>query len=159
MHSYNKNMSKYLKYTEEQKQDAVMRICEEISIGASLTETLNKYGAVSVPSFHYWLKKNPEFKDMYTVAQKHREQFFFDEIIRIAGSEEPTAVKKYRNGELYETIVRDNVESRRLKINALKWCLGKMNPNKYGEKVIVDNETQTAITSIKFIDINDATTD
>lgn len=152
-------MSKQLRYTEEQKQDAVMRICDEISIGNSLTETLNKYGAISVTSFHYWLKKNPEFKEMYTNAQKHREQYFFDEIIRIAYSEEPATVKKYRNGELYETVVRDSVESRRLKISSLKWCLGKMNPNKYGEKVIVDNETQTAITSIKFIDLDDAITD
>jgi len=147
-------MSSYKKFTDEDRTNAVIRICDSIALGNPLTQTLNEYGVVSVSTFQYWLKNNPELKVMYQDAQKHREQFLFDEMIRIAYSESPKEVKKYRNGVLHETIVRDSVEDRRIKINTLKWVLSKMNPNKYGEKVIVENDTANPITSIRFIDVD-----
>lgn len=150
-------MSKYKKYTEEEKQDAVRRICDDIASGNPLTVTLQTYGVVSPSTFTMWLKKNPEYNEMYKEAQKHRENFLFDEMMRIAFAESPKETKKYRNGELVETIVKDSVDDRRLKINTLKWMLGKMNPAKYGEKVIVDEAATTPITAIRFIDVNDST--
>ncbi|MDQ8014748.1 MAG: transposase [Flavobacterium nitrogenifigens] len=149
-------MSKYKKFTDEEKQDAVMRICDDIATGSPLTQTLQSYGVVSISTFNYWLNQNPELKLLYHDAQKHREQHLFDEMLRIAYSESPKEIKKYRNGELYETIVKDSVEDRRIKINTIKWALGKMNPNKYGEKVIVDDATSSPITAIRFIDVNAA---
>lgn len=148
-------MSKYRKYTEEEKQDAVRRICDDIATGSPLTVTLQTYGVVSPSTFTMWLKKNPEYNAMYKEAQKHRENFLFDEMMRIAFTESPKETKKYRNGELVETIVKDSVDDRRLKINTIKWMLGKMNPAKYGEKVVVDDAASAPITAIRFIDVND----
>lgn len=141
----------YKKFTEDERALTVQKICDEIAQGNPVTETLKAYNVVSWSTFQYWLNTQPELKALYKDAQLQRETFLFEEMLRIAYSESPKSVKKYRNGELVETVVKDSVEDRRLKINTIKWSLSKMNPLKFGELVRVEEETQP-ITTIRIID-------
>jgi transposase-like protein len=138
--------------TDEQKFEAVERICDEIAKGNPVTTTLQSFGVVSFSTFQTWLRKYPDLKLNYDEAVKQREQYLFDEMISIAYSESPKKVIKYRNGKEYETILKDSVEDRRLKINTLKWVLSKMNPNKFGERIVLEPDNRIPITSIRIID-------
>ncbi|MEN2402283.1 hypothetical protein GKZ90_0021015 [Flavobacterium sp. MC2016-06] len=145
---------KYKKYTEEERQETVERVCDEIANGAAVTTVLKDNSIVSWSTFQKWLKANPVHKELYQDAQRQRETFLFEQMLAIAFSESPKSIKKYKNGELVETIVKDSVEDRRLKINVIKYTLAKMNPNKFGERVIVEPDTSNPITSIRFLDVD-----
>jgi hypothetical protein len=150
---YNINMKENNLYNDDERFQIVIRICDDVANGVLLTTALEQNGIVSFSTFQYWLNQHADLKELFEDAQKMREAYFFDEIVRVAYSENPKATKKYKGGELIETIVKDSAEDRRLKIQTLKWILAKMNPAKFGEKIMLEAENKAPITSIEILGI------
>lgn len=76
--------------------------------------------------------------DQYARACEARQEFLFDEIIDIAddGSND-TYVTEDGEGTNYDVIQRS-----KLRIDARKWALSKMNPRKYGDKMDLTSDNQ-----------------
>ena len=123
-------------YDKEKIEIIFTQICEQIEIGRSLRSILKEDDNMpSSSTFFIWLKEDSLKSKRYELATDLRTDILFDEIIDIAyNTEEGTTTKENAKGEI-ETTTGDMLGHRRLKIDALKWSLSKLNPKKYGDKV------------------------
>lgn len=80
-------------------------------------------------TIYEWIRVNPEFSGHYDRARELQQDEYFDFMRDIAfdDSRDVTGELKMPNGV---AVNRD-----KLKIDTLKWTLGRMNPGKYGDKV------------------------
>ena len=73
-------------------------------------------------------------RNLYNYAREVRSDVLFEEIIEISDTtEEGIKIKTTERGT--ETITGDMTEHRKLKIDARKWVVAKMQPKKYGDKI------------------------
>ncbi len=122
-------------YSQEKIELVFTKICEQIETGRSLRSILKEdENMPSSSTFFIWLKEDAVKSKRYELATDLRTDILFDEIIDIAyNTEEGTTTKETERG--IEVTTGDMLGHRRLKIDALKWSLSKLNPKKYGDKV------------------------
>ena len=103
----------------------------EIEEGASLRSILRRDDMPNRNTFFEWLHESEEKSNQYARACELRAEQIFEDILEIA--DETSGDKKYTaTGEVIDS---EYVARSRIKIDARKWMLGKMNPKKYGEKI------------------------
>lgn len=83
--------------------------------------------------------EDSKYNDQYTRAVYIRSEHIFEEILDIADDNSKDKTIDY-NGNIVED--REFVSRSRLKIDARKWMLGKMQPKKYGDKLEVESRTE-----------------
>lgn len=122
-------------YDKDKIEIVFTKICEEIEKGRSLRSILKEDDNMpSSSTFFIWLKEDTLKSKRYELATDLRTDILFDEIIEIAYNiEEGTTTKETERG--IEITTGDMLGHRRLKIDALKWSLSKLNPKKYGDKL------------------------
>jgi hypothetical protein len=122
-------------YSIEEINKIFEHICIEIESGRSLRSILKQdENMPSSSTFFIWLTEDELKSKRYELATNLRTDALFDEIVEIAyNTEEGETTKVNSKGEI-ETTTGDMLGHRRLKIDALKWSLSKLNPKKYGEK-------------------------
>jgi len=122
-------------YDKDKIEVIFTQICEQIETGRSLRSILKEDDNMpSSSTFFIWLKEDALKSKRYELATDLRTDILFDEIIEIAYNvEEGTTTKETERG--VEITTGDMLGHRRLKIDALKWSLSKLNPKKYGDKV------------------------
>lgn len=98
-------------------RDHLVAVCGLIADGASGKKACESVG-ISKASFFNHISKDKDILDLYGKALESKAETLFDEIIEI--SDNPGN----------ETVQRD-----RLKIDARKWVVVKMLPQKYGDKI------------------------
>lgn len=131
------------------KEIVFKSILSEIEEGASLRSILSKEGMPVKSTFFEWLKESEEKSNHYAKSIEARADSMFDEMLEIAYTTElGETVKTTMNG--VETTSGDMLGHRRLKIDTLKWVLGRMNPKKYGDKIQqeISGEVTTNIISL-----------
>jgi len=137
-------------YSQEEIEITFTKICEEIETGRSLRSILKEdENMPSSSTFFIWLKEDELKSKRYELATDLRTDILFDEIIDIAyNTEEGTTTKETERG--IEITTGDMLGHRRLKIDALKWSLSKLNPKKYGERIQNEHsgEIKTTIISL-----------
>lgn len=141
-------------YTEENKNEIFDKICTEIESGRSLRSILKTdENMPSSSTFFIWLKEDDLKSKRYELATDLRTDALFDEIVEIAYNIEYGETTK-TSDKGTEITVGDMLGHRRLKIDALKWSLSKLNPKKYGEKLQQEHsgEIKTTPTIIKWGD-------
>lgn len=123
-------------YTQDDIDNLFEHICIEIETGRSLRSILKQdENMPSSSTFFIWLTESELKSKRYELATNLRTDALFDEIVEIAyNTEEGETTKVNSKGEI-ETTTGDMLGHRRLKIDALKWSLSKLNPKKYGEKL------------------------
>ena len=116
-------------------------ICELISRGKSLRQICELDDFPSISTVHYWLRSNEEFQNHYARACEMRADFIFEQIQEIAfdDSRDVTGELQMPNAV---AVQRD-----RLKVDSLKWMLGKMMPKKYGDKLEVDHTGEVTLSA------------
>ena len=139
-------------YSDKEKNEVFEKICIEIESGRSLRSILKEdKGMPSSSTFFIWLNESESKAKRYEMATDIRTDALFDEIMEISyNTEIGETVKTNTKGEI-ETTNGDMLGHRRLKIDALKWSLSKLNPKKYSDKVDVTSggkEISTAPTAI-----------
>lgn len=150
-------------YSEEQKSNIFEYICIEIEKGRSLRSILREdNGMPSTSTFFIWLTECQIKSKRYELATDLRTDALFDEIMDIAyHTEIGETIKTNSKGEI-ETTEGDMLGHRRLKIDALKWSLSKLNPKKYGDKTDVTTngrDINTIITTEKIKEISNTLDD
>ena len=137
-------------YDKDKIEVIFTQICEQIETGRSLRSILKEDDNMpSSSTFFIWLKEDTLKSKRYELATDLRTDILFDEIIEIAYNvEEGTTTKETERG--VEITTGDMLGHRRLKIDALKWSLSKLNPKKYGEKIQQEHsgELKTTIISL-----------
>lgn len=102
------------------------KILDQIKSGKSLHAICADKDMPNEKTVFDWLKsdkeKNIAFSKNYTRAKEIRAEKHFEEILQIADKATPESVQKDR-----------------LRIDARKWMLGKMQPKKYGDKVELEH--------------------
>lgn len=115
------------------KEATFKSILSEIEEGASLRSVLKKEGMPDSTTFYNWIDSDDTKQKsiQYVRACEKRAESIFEDILEIA--DESSGDKKYT--ESGEVIDSEYVARSRIKIDARKWMLGKMQPKKYGEKI------------------------
>lgn len=124
-------------YSKEERQNIINRICEHISENkASLRDALMLHDMPDKNQFYKWIKQNPDFNEQYARACEERADAIFEEILEI--SDDNTFDITIDDEGQYK-IQGEIVQRSKLKIDARKWMLSKMNPKKYGDKLETEN--------------------
>jgi hypothetical protein len=111
-------------------------ICERIGNGESLRAICDDDGMPNKSTVFRWLAANEAFRDQYARARETQADAIFDEILSIADDgHNDWMLRKFGDDERY---VENGEAIRRsvLRIDARKWMAGKLQPKKYGDKVM-----------------------
>ncbi|MEL4307420.1 terminase small subunit-like protein [Joostella sp. CR20] len=122
-------------YTDEEVNEMFSNVLKRIESGESVKFILDNYSDTpSRDTFYKWLKERDGFADNYARACEVREEQIFDDILTIA-DENNADVSVSEDGAI--KIDGNAIQRSKLKIDARKWVLSKMNPKKYGDKLDV----------------------
>jgi hypothetical protein len=119
-------------YTPEEIKEAFDSAIKSIEQGESLRNALSGSDTPSRTTFFKWIDDDEEKLNQYTRACEARADLIFEDILEIADE---------NNADVYvddlgvAKIDGNSVNRSRLKVDARKWMLSKMQPKKYGEKL------------------------
>lgn len=130
-------------YTEEQITEVFDNIiCQIADEGKSLRSILKEDSMPSSSTFFDWLENDDLKSKRYARACKVRADGIFDEIIEIAE----------HTGEDHTPFTGINVIQRdKVRIDARKWMLSKMDPKKYGDRLDVTSDGEKINSSIPLV--------
>ena len=131
-------------YSEEQKEEILNNIFNMIESGKSLRFALSQI-PLSSSTFFIWIEEDPEKSKQYAYVTDIRTELKFESIEKDY-SEEPQ--RDAETGRIDSAWV----QLQRLKIDAKKWELSKLNPKKYGDKIQQEHsgEVKTTTTVIRW---------
>lgn len=121
-------------WNDEKKKKAIETILYEIEQGKSLKKITDENN--ELPSrrlFYEWLDNDEQLRNNYARACEVRQDGIFDDIFDIADNTAHDTIYT-DNGEIANN---EFINRSRLRIDARKWALSKMNPKKYGEQIDV----------------------
>jgi hypothetical protein len=102
---------------KELTEEAVTEILTRVAQGESVNKITSDDHLPSYRTFFRALLDDEDLRKRYTFVTKVREQRLFDQIIEIADS----------------AGTAEDAQIAKVRIDARKWALSKMNPKKYGE--------------------------
>lgn len=122
----------YSKKEKEDKFDNILELIEEEQL--PLHKAL-KRAELSSSTFYMWIEEDEVKSKRYAGACAERADRIFEEILDIA-DETKDDVKVIPISEGVSTIAPnpENIQRSRLKVDARKWVLSKMNPKKYADR-------------------------
>jgi hypothetical protein len=126
-----KDRRSYLPYSPELAD----RVCELMVEGVSLREICGMPGMPSRQSIFNWLEKSEEFRQRYEIARLMQVEYWAHEIIEIADDASDDFVI---NEEGERVIDHENINRARLRVDARKWLMSKLNPQRFGDRVTAD---------------------
>lgn len=145
-------------YTDKDKDNIFEYVCQEIEKGRALRNVLKDENMPSTSTFYQWLDNDEVKAKQYARATEVRADIIFDDILAIA-DENTNDTSINENG--IEVVNNDVIQRSRLRIDARKWVLTKLNPKKFGDKTDITSggeKIQNMPTSIQ-VEINKANED
>jgi hypothetical protein len=134
-------MAKPLNYTKEQKKELFTKICNDVIENKTSFNQAILNNKITLTTFYSWLIDDDSLKELYNYAREIRSDTLFEEIIVIADTtEEGIKIKETAKGT--EILKGDMTDHRKLRVDARKWVVSKMNPKKYGDKVEIDHSSK-----------------
>ena len=113
---------------------------------------------VKPSTFLRWISEDESLAEQYARAMQVRADTHFSEIVEISDTQEIGTIETAKEWGV-ETKTADMVEHRRLRIDARKWVIARMNPKKYGDKITsehtgpdggpLQSETVTRVTFVR----------
>lgn len=128
-----------MEYSDKDKEDVFNEIFDRIEKGEALRNILKDDHLPCHKTFYKWLDEDKQRVAQYERACETRAEKIFEEILDIADNPEEGVTVTDKDGEV-TTTTGDMLGHRRLKIDARKWMLGKMQPKKYGDKLDVTSK-------------------
>lgn len=137
-------MAKPYNYTEDEKKAIVEAICNKVIEDKISFNKAIESSDISYVTFFNWMMKSTELKEIYNYARDFRSDVLFEEIIEIADNTEIGETVTNKPSGI-EVKTGDMTDHRRLKIDARKWVVSKMQPKKYGDKLDVTTDNKQTI--------------
>jgi hypothetical protein len=128
-------------FSETQINKLFNAILVEISKGKALRSILKQKEMPSNETFYKWINEDEEKSKRYARACEERADAIFDEIIEIADDSSQDEVDT-------EFGVKQNTEfiqRSKVRIDARKWVVSKLNPKKYGDKLDLTTDGEKII--------------
>ena len=120
----------------EYSVETAQTICTEIAGGRSVREICRDPKMPCLRSVFTWLAQHEEFREMYRAAREAQADYIFDEILEIADDgRNDWRERQQEDGGTVMVLNKEHVNRSRLRIDARKWVLARMNAKKYGERV------------------------
>lgn len=133
-------------YSAEEKEDIFKLIFDIIENGKSLRYALKEV-KLSSSRFFEWIDKDEEKQKQYARVTELRAEALLDEMFDIVDETSHDTITTDKgeipNGEW--------MQRSRLRYDARKWLIGKLNPKKYGDKIQQEITGETKI-NISFED-------
>ena len=129
-------------YSDKQKIQIVAKVFDQMVNGVSVNEIFKAKSMPRRSTFYKWLIENPAFSDNYAMVLRQRADMLFDDMLQIADTPLEGITTKIMKDGAIEITKADMLGHRKLQIDARKWVLAKMNPKKYGDRVINDNNNR-----------------
>lgn len=122
--------------TKEQFE-AVCDRMEECSLG--LVHLCKEVG-ISKRSFYEYRKTSEEAEKRYARSKYLQLDYIAEETLDIADDGANDLMRIVRGDESYEVERKEVVNRSRLRVDARKWLLSKLNPKKYGDKIDITSD-------------------
>jgi hypothetical protein len=132
-------------YDENQISDIISSICKRLEEGEALRTILQEKEMPSTATFFKWIDEDEEKLKQYARAKEAYAENVFNDIILIADGTDSDVVK---DEDGIENINHHIIQRDRLRIDARKWHLSKLNPKKYGDKVDLTSKGEKVETNI-----------
>lgn len=101
-------------------------ICDRLADGESLIAICRGDPDMPTPATVYrWVRRIPDFSDMYQDARQCQGDYLFDEAREVALSATPA-----------------NERARRLHFDVIRWQAARLSPNKYCERLVAQNAAE-----------------
>jgi hypothetical protein len=124
-------------YSKEQIETIFQTILNEIESGRALRNILDQKDMPCSITFYKWLDEDEEKTAQYARATKIRAERIFEDILLIADDQEEDVIKLEDGREI---VNHNKIGRAKLRVDARKWVLSKMDPKKYGDKVDVTSK-------------------
>ena len=102
-------------------------------------------GMPNPDTVYLWLFKHPEFSEMYRDAKRYQMEVLNEQCRQIADTPRPAMVIKEKRDPVdktrvleRETTTTDAIRHRELQISTRHWEMGRLAPERFGEKVQVE---------------------
>jgi len=132
-------------YTIEEKETILNTIFETIENGKSLRYALSKI-PLSSSTFFIWIDEDTEKSKQYARATELRAEALLDEMFDIV-DETDNDVSEFEiaEGVTAEKVNHEVIQRSRLRYDARKWLVSKLNPKKYGDRIQQDIDLKGTI--------------
>ena len=120
-------------YSSEEKTNIVDKICEDIVNGSALRNAI-KSADISFETFYRWIDEDESKSKQYTRATELRAETMAEELLSIADAGENDVIV---NEEGVPVTNHHVIQRDRLRVDARKFLMAKMQPKKYGDKIDV----------------------
>ncbi len=125
-------------YSEDEKEKIINTACDGIADGEAIRNILKGKDMPSSSTFFEWIEDDDIKAKQYARALEVRSHMNFDEIDDIVNADCTYSITDDA-GNTVERVDSGKIQHQRLKYDAVKWKIGKMNPKKYGDKTINEN--------------------
>lgn len=119
-------------------------ILERIENGEALRRILPSLNLANA-TFYKWVDLDEEKQKRYARACELRADAIFEDILEIA--DDSSGDIKY-NSDGDEILNSEFVQRSRLRVDARKWVVSKMNPKKYADRLELDNKLSGSVNII-----------
>ena len=126
---------KLAKEKQEKNIELFNYACHEISLGSSVRSACE--GLMDRKDFYEVIGLSEEYRHQYARACESRQEMIFEDIKDIADNANADLIIGPKGNLIVDG---EAVQRSRVKIDARKWMLGKMNPKKYGDKLDVTSD-------------------
>lgn len=130
----------------ERNEKAQSIVAEIADTGKSLRSVCES-NDVKPSTFLLWVSNDSVLAEQYARAMQVRADTHFSEIVEISDKQEIGTVETAKEWGT-EIKTADMVEHRRLRIDARKWVIARMNPRKYGDKLELAGNTESPLTVV-----------
>lgn len=132
-------------YSEKQRTDILNKICERLESGEALRTILKDKDFPSNTAFYEWIDGDKKKAEQYARACEARADSIFEDILDIADDQQDDV---YINDDGDEFTNHNVIARSKLRVDARKWILGKLQPKKYGDKLDVTSDGEKIQTNI-----------
>lgn len=122
-------------------------IVDQIADTGKSLRSVCKENEVKPSTFLRWVSEDEKLAEQYVRAMQVRADTHFSEIVEISDTQEIGTVETAKEWGT-ETKTADMVEHRRLRIDARKWVIARMNPRKYGDKLELAGDKDAPLTVV-----------
>lgn len=120
------------------------RLCGELATGVSMKTACLPDDMPSAATVFGWMRKHPEFLEMYTRAKQEAADALVEEMLDISddGTNDWMETHDKDGNDTGYKVNGEHVQRSRLRVETRKWIAAKLKPKKYGEKVDVSHGVQ-----------------
>ena len=132
---------------QAERDEKAQAIVAEIADTGKSLRSVCELNEVKPSTFLLWVSNDSALAEQYARAMQVRADTHFSEIVEISDKQEIGTVETAKEWGT-EIKTADMVEHRKLRIDARKWVIARMNPRKYGDKLELAGDTESPLTVV-----------